>query len=249
MTVTQLTAADIELTKLQEGLVLHRYYDPYGQIYTIGYGTTSGAGVVEPIPEYCTEAQATAWLLEYMNRDVVPAILQVFQPANGNELGGLADLGYNAGAGVFREEPMYSALKSGNRAAIGEAFMAYDRAATGVLDVLIHRRESDRALFLREAAMPPTYRYDLYPAAMRTTVERYDVLRQLEHAGKLTRKEGLWLIARRAQCKVDARSIARNAIKRHPLKDGKPSWSVDHRGWLYRELSMRGAGKRVLPSA
>ena len=63
----------LALIKHFEGFVPHRYQNA-GDVPTIGYGTTAGAGVVNPLPETCTEEQATVWLEEYVNRAVIPAI-------------------------------------------------------------------------------------------------------------------------------------------------------------------------------
>jgi GH24 family phage-related lysozyme (muramidase) len=242
----ELTSAAIELTESEEGYIAHKYWDPYGEVFTIGFGTTTD--VLPDMPETCTVAQATQWLLDYMNNSVVPSILEVFAPVNEYELGGLADLGYNAGSGVFREEPMYSALLSKDRQQIANAFMAFDRAADGaLLSDLYHRREADAAFFLKLPPYIPTYNYDWFPKKWQHGVKRYDQLRALYHVGKASNKEVVWMHARELQCKTRARSVWLNAVKRHPLKDKKPSWGVDHRGWIYQELLARSKGKYVLP--
>jgi lysozyme len=243
----ELTAGAIELTKSQEGYVDHIYYDAVG-VGTIGFGTTLGAGVVDPLPETCTETEATEWLLEYMNRSVVPPIVATGFDANANELGALADLGYNVGAGVFDEgTTMGDALRSKDRARISDAFMSYVYAGGEVLSDLVHRREADRALFDEAPPHIATYHYDWYPKAWQTGVKRYDDLRKEDHVRKLSKKEAAWMHARQVQCRAYAVSIALNAKVRHRLKGGKPSWAVDHRGWLYQELIHRAQGKYVRP--
>ena len=88
--------------------------------------------------------------------------------------------------------------------------------------------------------------YDWFMPWERTAVERYDVLRELDHKGHLTSREKPYLLARRAQCAFHARWLRGVAVRQG--KHGHPAWSVFHRGWRFRELSERGAGKRVLPS-
>lgn len=247
----QLTANDVSLTENEEGFVPTKYWDPYGGVWTIGFGTTSASGVfgTAGMPNTCTRAQATGWLLDYMNKQVLPSLFRVYTPANGNELGALADLGYNVGAGVFMEDPMHTALVSKDKAAIARAFMAYDHAADGqLLPGLVARRDADRALFLRVPPHIPTYHYNWYPGKWQTAVKRYDALRLLQYKGRLTKSETVWLFARRKQCGYYAHQVWLNAVKRHPLSDGKPSWGVEHRGWLYQQLIKRSHGDRVLPS-
>lgn len=246
MTVTALTAQDVELTESQEGYRSERYWDPYGRVWTIGFGTTSASGVFPNgvVPLYCTVSEATGWLLEYMNRAVIPSLLRVFAPVNGNELSALADLGYNAGADVFFEEPMYSALRSGDREAIASAFMAFDRAGGQVLSDLVHRREADRARFLAPVPHVPTYHYDWYPKKWQVAIKRYDALRALEHVGKLTKRDAVWLKARQKQCGLYATFVIRKARRVGSRKH--PNWD-NHRGWMFQELRLRAEGKRVLP--
>jgi lysozyme len=246
MPADQLQPSDIALTEDEEGFVPYLYHDAVG-VATIGFGTTAGAGVVDPLPNSCSREEASEWLLMYMNRSVVPAILASgFQP-NQNQLGGLADLGYNTGSGVFEAgAAMGDALRSKDAARVSAAFMEYVYAGGEVLSDLVHRREADRALFDRPVADAPSYHYEWYPRSWQKAVERYDDLRALQHVGKLTRRERAWLAWRTRQCGIYAKSVARKARRRR-LSDGKPSWTVERRGWLYQELLRRSRGGRVLP--
>lgn len=90
--------------------------------------------------------------------------------------------------------------------------------------------------------------YDRYPRSWQKALRRYDALRELEHTGHLSKLKVPYLRARRVQCRMFAKSIAKNAIKRYPLKDGRPSWRVEHRGWMYQQLALRSQGRRVVPS-
>lgn len=244
MSTRELTAADIALTESEEGFRWRLYYDVDGTP-TIGYGTTAAAGVIEPLPQTCTEQEARTWLLEYMNRHVVPAILATGFHPNPNELGALADLGYNTGPGVFQAgTAMGDALRSGNRARIIQAFMLYDHDANGyVLSDLVGRRQAEIALFKRLPVLPPSYHYAWLPESARTPARRYDHWRRQPH---LTRLERVYLELRRRECARHARQVADTA-RLHPLH-GRPSWSVDHRGWAYQQLAHRGDGQLIKPS-
>ena len=245
MSATQLTAADILLTKEQEGYVDHAYYDAVG-VKTIGFGTTAGAGVVEPIPDTCTVEQATEWLLEYMNRSVVPAILASGFKPNQNQLGALADLGYNTGSGVFEAgAAMGDALRSHNAARVSATFMEYVYAGGKILSDLVHRREADRSLFDRVPPAPPTHHYGWYMAGgERTAVERYDHWRARQT--KRLHPHRAWLLIRKKQCAFYSRRLV--IVAHRDKVDGKPSWMKYRRGWRHVELARRAQGKLVRPT-
>lgn len=90
--------------------------------------------------------------------------------------------------------------------------------------------------------------YNWYPPKWQKAIRRYDALRELEHVGKLPKVKVVFLRARQAQCRMMARSIAKNAKERYPLKDGRPSWRIEHRGFLYQQLALRAQRRRVVPS-
>src|SRR5262245_24180321 len=96
---------------------------------TIGYGTTLGAGVVNPLPSTCTEPQAEGWLKLYVERHVEPAITATGAKLNQNQFDALCSLGYNLGAGCFVSYQIGHNLRAGNLAAASADFMHYVESA------------------------------------------------------------------------------------------------------------------------
>lgn len=138
-----------------EGFRAERYQDAVG-VWTIGYGTTLGARVVDPLPETCTQVEAEHWLEMYVNRDVVPAIEQATEAGkrvfNQNQVDACCSLGYNLGSGVFG--PHYTIGEhirdhEFTHYRIGLDFLLYEYADGQRLAGLVTRREAERALFDR----------------------------------------------------------------------------------------------------
>lgn len=245
MTATALTPDAIHLTEQEEGCVLHAYHDVVG-VLTIGFGTTAGAGVVEPIPATCTLAQAEQWLLEYMDRDVVPAALASGFDFNVNQLGAVCDLGYNAGSGVLDAgHSMGNALRAKSIAEIKSAFMDYVFAEGGVmLSDLVHRREADIALFDSPVPHVPSMHYDWFWGPEVKLVEQYDRYRAMQTHRKHPHRAQLAQL--RARCHFYA---ARLWVISHAQRvNGKPSWGEFHRGWRRIELARRASGQQIQPT-
>ena len=138
-----------------EGFRAEKYQDSVG-VWTIGYGTTEGAHVVEPLPETCTQTEAEHWLELYVNRDVIPAIEAASEAGgrvfNQNRVDALCSFGYNLGAGAFGDNwtigyhirhHEYTAQR------ISNDLLLYDYAGGVKLAGLVSRREAERALFDR----------------------------------------------------------------------------------------------------
>jgi hypothetical protein len=75
-------------------------------------------------------------------------------------------------------------------------------------------------------------------------VELYDKLRALQTPKLHPRR--LQLAFTRKVLQFFAERVATVAIKDEPLKNGKPSWSVDYRGWRYQQLIHRAQGARLV---
>lgn len=138
-----------------EGFRAEQYKDVVG-VPTIGFGTTAGAGVVEPLPEKCTIQQAVTWLKAYIDKDVVPAIEatgynQAPTHLNENQVDALCSLGYNLGAGIFEDTHTigWDLRHHAPLAKISNDFLLYEYAGSIKLAGLVTRREAERALFDR----------------------------------------------------------------------------------------------------
>lgn len=78
----------------------------------------------------------------------------------------------------------------------------------------------------------------------RDQVEAYDKLRAQQTPKLHPRRAQLAFI--RTVLKWYAERVATVAITDEPLKNGDPSWGVDHRGWRYQQLIHRAQGARVV---
>jgi len=142
-----ISEAGLKLIEEFEGFRAERYDDSVG-VPTIGFGTTAGAGVVDPLPETCTEAEAENWLKEYVERDVEPAIDAIGAELNQSQFDALCSFAYNLGAGIFKESPNLEAeLRGKDWEAAGNNMLGYDHAGGVVLEGLKTRREKEVALF------------------------------------------------------------------------------------------------------
>lgn len=148
----QISSAGILLIERFEGLRLTRYLDSVG-VPTIGFGTTAG-DLGHPVPATCTVAQAVAWLRDGMARTYAAPINRLIADGlrlNQNEYDALCSLSYNCGPGVIGDVAGYTMARDLSRhdltAAAGD-FMHYVFAGGQVLQGLVTRRQSERALFL-----------------------------------------------------------------------------------------------------
>lgn len=145
----------LKFTEEFEGFRSSRYQNP-GDVPTIGYGTTAGADVVEPLPEKCTQVEAERWLELDMQRSIIPAIEAACVAGDRdfgqNEVDACCDIGYNLGAGIFLPTHTLGHMirnRSYTRADIAQAFLLYDDKGTIYFNGLLRRREADKALFER----------------------------------------------------------------------------------------------------
>lgn len=156
----QVGLAGLKLIEEFEGLRLEAYQDPVG-VWTIGYGTTAGAGVNVHAGMTCTQTQAEDWLRSYVNREVVPAIEAAWDARRGvirntpnpniNRVDALASLGYNLGADIFRDTHTigHDIRHGASMSRVGRDFLLYDYAGSVKLAGLVSRREAEQVLFNR----------------------------------------------------------------------------------------------------
>jgi lysozyme len=137
------------LIKEFEGCKLSAYKCPAG-VWTIGYGTTAGAGIgVTPHDGMkITQDQADHYLnitLTNFAREISPSITQ---PINENEFGAFVSLAYNIGAGAFKKSSALRYFNAGDKAKAADAILMWNKAGGKVLSGLVRRRTAERALFL-----------------------------------------------------------------------------------------------------
>lgn len=147
------TSADgIALIKQFEGLRLTAYPDPAtgGEPWTIGYGTTTGAGVGKVAKGMTiTPVQAESMLvrsLEAYERGVLAALKS---PPGQHQFDAMVSLAYNIGLGKFAQSSVVRFFNAGDITRAAGAFLLWNKAAGKVLPGLTRRRQAERDLFLK----------------------------------------------------------------------------------------------------
>ena len=154
--------AGLDVIKAFEGFRPRYQQLPDGR-WIIGYGhvreTREGVRV--------NPDEAEAILREYdlppIERLVMDSILA---PLNQNEFDALVSLAYNLGAKAFVSCDVVAHINAGNRLAAAGAFDAWRRAKIGgrvqIIDALVRRRASEKALFLTAPGQMPVASSRIY---------------------------------------------------------------------------------------
>lgn len=243
---TSISEHGLEFIATWEGFLSHATWDPYGHVWTIGIGETSGVhqGMV------WTYSQALADLRRRMAANYEPYVRAAIgsHAYTQNEFDALCSFVWNVGPGSMSSSwTIGAAVRSGNKAAVAAAFAQYDRAGGVVLLGLQRRRSSERALFLTPEPPPPeTMHYLRYPE---TGVHHVHERRLCQHYDEL-RKHGVKNRKALKPVRADLRDERAYVWKMaHDHKvDGKPSWGVDWRGWRWQQLNKRCKGGVAKPS-
>jgi lysozyme len=148
----KINQATIDLVKRWEGFRAKAYLCPAG-IWTIGYGTTSSAGVginVKP-GMIITEKDADRYLrlgLDKFARQIRPSIKV---PINENQFGAFLSLAYNIGPGSFRGSSALRKFNDGDIKGAADAIKLWNKATVNgkrqVLQGLVNRRNDEVVLF------------------------------------------------------------------------------------------------------
>jgi len=148
--------ATIALIKEFEGLRLEAYKCPAG-VWTIGYGTTAGAGVgIKPeAGMVITEAEAEWYLEQAVAKFAAGVEAVITAPVNANEFGALVSLAYNIGQGAFKRSSCLKWLNAGDKAKAAAAIKLWNKAGGKVLAGLVRRREAEVALFWTPVPVQP----------------------------------------------------------------------------------------------
>lgn len=156
----KINRAGLDLIKQWEGLKLQAYPDPGtgGEPWTIGYGTTSAAGVGKITKGMTiTEELATEWLLQSLAKYETAVSKALTNFPNENQFSAMVSLCYNIGPGAFPSSSIAKRFNAGDVQGAADAFRLWNKANGKVLPGLVRRREDERALFLKpvEAPVPP----------------------------------------------------------------------------------------------
>lgn len=154
MTKRRITKRGTRFIANFEGYLPRPYWDSYGGVWTVGYGSTvkpNGSPVSQYSPVYLPKWRARRWLrntAQHMIGDWINANTRV--GLNKNEFDALCSLGYNIGPGALASSTCWRELQAGNRRAAADAILMWDKAGGVTLLGLTRRRRQERALFLKD---------------------------------------------------------------------------------------------------
>lgn len=145
----------INLIKRFEGCRLTAYADPatHGEPYTIGYGTTSSAGVGKISKGMTiTLAQAESMLIRSLQAYEQAVIRALTRAPNQHQFDAMVSLAYNIGPGAFAGSSVAGRFNRGDVAGAADAFLMWNKAGGKVMQGLTNRRADERKLFLAAGA-------------------------------------------------------------------------------------------------
>jgi lysozyme len=163
-------AAGLHLIESFEGYSRCAYWDPFGRVWTVGFGQTHGA-----YSGFCfaSRAAAEANLKDSVEREYEWAIRALDVNFTQNQWDALCSFTYNLGAGIYQGTSLGSDLRSRNFFAATQQMLQYDHAGGVVLQGLKTRREDEVRLFDKGEPKPKPSR--------RSLTAKREVLRHLEH--------------------------------------------------------------------
>ena len=147
----QYSRAGIALTEhyeAAEGPVLTAYWDAFGKVWTIGYGST-GTDIVEGL--VWTPQQCEARLLKDVATAVADVNKYVTCQLNQNQFDACVDFAYNAGVGAFNSSTLCKLINAGNMAGADAQFARWIHSGVQVVPGLVRRRAGEAALFAEVA--------------------------------------------------------------------------------------------------
>jgi lysozyme len=144
----------IELIKHFEGCKLTAYKDG-GGVWTIGYGTTSAAGVgIDPHEGMTiTQEQAEVLLHKTIDRFAPAVASRITVPLSSNEFGACLSLAYNVGTQAFAASTLLKHLNAGKKDLAAAEFKRWNRDNGKVVKGLTVRRAAETELFLTPDAI------------------------------------------------------------------------------------------------
>jgi lysozyme len=133
-----------------EGFGSCPYWDPYGRVWTRGYGETEGIGGNSPC---VSRAQGENNLRYLVEARYEWALRGLGVSLNQNQWDALCSFVWNLGAGIFTGG-LRADLQSRQFYAASRIMLQYDHAGGQVLEGLRRRRQEEMALFLTPIAEP-----------------------------------------------------------------------------------------------
>ena len=144
----EINEAALELIKEFEGFRGEAYLDPVG-IWTIGYGTTSAAGVgIVPVVGMSITKDKAEWYLQKGIDKFAGEIGPMIKPAiNDNQFGAFVSLAYNIGSGGFKRSSALRHFNNGELERAAKSILLWNKGGGKVLSGLVRRRKAEKALF------------------------------------------------------------------------------------------------------
>jgi GH24 family phage-related lysozyme (muramidase) len=144
-------AAGLHLIEQFEGYSRCAYWDPYGGVWTVGFGQTHGA-----YQGFCFSGRAAAEanLKSSVESEYEWALRALDVTLNQNQWDALCSFVYNLGAGIFQGTTVGADLRARAFYAASRQMLAYDHAGGQVLPGLAVRRADEVRLFLTPVSKP-----------------------------------------------------------------------------------------------
>lgn len=147
----EVTKRTLDLVKRFEGFRPHAYQDAAG-VWTIGYGTTSQAGIGVTVTQgmHIDSATAEVYLKQALYKfaeQILPAFKRKPTLA---QFGAMLSLAYNIGPTAFKKSTALKRFNAGDIEGAAEAMMWFNKAGGKKLRGLVRRREAEVEMFLGE---------------------------------------------------------------------------------------------------
>lgn len=142
----------IEIIKEHEGLRLKAYPDPGtgGEPWTIGYGTTSSAGVGKITRGMTiTKVQAESMLVRSLEAYEKGVLAALTRPPTQHQMDAMVGLAYNIGVPRFQKSSVVRFHNAGFHDKAAAAFLMWTKAAGKQLPGLVKRRNAEHDLYLK----------------------------------------------------------------------------------------------------
>jgi lysozyme len=151
-----ISKAGLRLIEGFEGFSSKPYWDPFGSVWTRGFGETEGIHSGSP---WISRAQGEANLKRLVEQRYEPAIRALRLPFNQNQWDALCSFVWNLGSGIFTGS-LRQTLEARQWRAAAMIMEQYDHAGGQVLSGLQRRRREEMALFLKPVPAPPYIPHD-----------------------------------------------------------------------------------------
>lgn len=199
------------------------YWDPYGKVWTQGYGNTKG---VTPHSPRISQAHAVEILKTRLNNEYEPTIEAIAGKIGGfaqHQFDALCSIVWNLGPGILNPSTsLGKALRRKDWKGFDRELVSYDKAGGVVLPGLTRRRRAEVALFI---TADHTNALEGYTASEIRWIREYDKL--LREKKDPDRRRVL------VRVMTDQRKRVWRAAQ------GKSGWAASHRRARYNSLLAR----------